>query len=240
MLRHTNTPKPSELTAELQEKLRQEFAATPKVVWNQKWLKQKVLDKAFGKCCYADISLNVEGNYMEIDHFLPKSKHPDKVMEWDNLLPSCKPCNLSKGDHDTKVEPIVNPFTDNPQEYLYFMGEEYYGRNEMGERTIRVLGLNKEQLQKKREEIVRVTEEDISYLFNILSRSLLPEEQDLRYLKDWLGRVNRRKSYAALISTVILGSDHFRQTEAFLKENNLWDAELTALGEELLFCSLLQ
>lgn len=51
----------------------------------------------------------------ELDHFLPKSINPDKVAEWDNLVPSCLRCNREKNDYEGK---IVNPCVDNPQEYF--------------------------------------------------------------------------------------------------------------------------
>ena len=41
--------------------------------------------------------------------------YPDEVVDWDNLLPSCKRCNTTKGTHDVVTEPIINPFDIDPK-----------------------------------------------------------------------------------------------------------------------------
>ena len=88
-------PKPDQLTKEFQEIKTQEFLSSGKTknVWKIKWLKDAVYQMAFGKCCYSEIRLVEESKYMEVEHYAPKSIYPDKVMEWGNLLPSCKKCN---------------------------------------------------------------------------------------------------------------------------------------------------
>jgi len=89
--------KPTELTAKLQAQKTTEFinSGKKKKVWGMEWLKKAVLEMSFGKCCYTEIRLNEESKYMEIEHFYPKSKYPKKVLEWGNLLPSCKKCNIT-------------------------------------------------------------------------------------------------------------------------------------------------
>ena len=92
-------PKPRQLTDELQSRLTQEYKDTGKTVWKIEWLKKTVSEMSFGKCCVSEIRLGEESKYMEIEHFYPKKQYPDKVMEWGNLLPSCKKCNGTKREH---------------------------------------------------------------------------------------------------------------------------------------------
>jgi uncharacterized protein (TIGR02646 family) len=124
--------KPIELTNELVSKLTQEFKATQKPVWKVTWLRDAVSAMAFGKCCYSEIRLGEESKYMEVEHFHPKSLYPDEVMAWGNLLPACKKCNATKGEHDTVSQPIVNPFMDSPKAYFYFE----QGQRKLSERRV--------------------------------------------------------------------------------------------------------
>ena len=121
-----------------------EFKRTQKPVWKAAWLLDAVAAMAFNKCCYSEIRLGEESKYMEIEHFHPKSLYPDEVMAWGNLLPACKKCNATKGEHDPVNQPVVNPFADNPQEYFYFEDAFYRvkGSSPKGKLTIQTLGLN--------------------------------------------------------------------------------------------------
>lgn len=44
------------------------------------------------RCAYCEDSVGDE-----IDHFRPKNLYPDQVFVWKNYLPSCAPCNRTKG-----------------------------------------------------------------------------------------------------------------------------------------------
>jgi uncharacterized protein (TIGR02646 family) len=119
-------PKPAQLTDQLvNDKTMAYMADKTKRVWNLPWLKDAIAAMSYNKCCYSEVRINQESIYMEIDHFLPKSAYPNKVLEWGNLLPSCKACNMAKREHDPVREPIVNPFDEHPKEYFYFQGWAY-------------------------------------------------------------------------------------------------------------------
>jgi uncharacterized protein (TIGR02646 family) len=239
MIKYDLPQKPEKLTKELQEQLTQKFKKTQDRVWDIDWLKKAIAAKSFGKCCYSDIRLNEEGKYMEVEHFLPKNKYPDLVLEWQNLNPSCKPCNVKKGEHDPNIAYIVNPFNDNPKEFLYFNASLYQGKDEkgIGNKTIEVLDLNnREQFVKKR---VRVNYEIIDILKEIDS-FLFPEKISycIKKLKNLMRKGNRKEEYSALTATIILENSYFKNIETHLKENNLWDKELQELKSELEFCAL--
>jgi hypothetical protein len=239
MIKYDLPQKPEKLTKELQEQLTQKFKQTKDRVWDIDWLKKAIAAKSFEKCCYSDIRLNEEGKYMEVEHFLPKDKYPDLVLEWSNLNPSSKPCNVKKGKHDPNVAYIVNPFNDDPKDFLYFNAALYQGKDEkgIGTKTIEVLDLNnREQFVKKRirinSEIVNILEAMVSFLF--------PEKISycIKKLKNLMRKGNRKEEYSALTATVILEDHNFKNIETYLKENNLWDKELEFLKYELTFCAL--
>jgi uncharacterized protein (TIGR02646 family) len=244
MIKYEQPPKPSQLTEALQAKLTQKFGNDPgKAVWTMKWLKEAVLAKSFGKCCYSDIRLDEESKYMEIDHFFPKSIYPELVLEWNNLNPSCKTCNTSKSSHDPGLEPIVNPFRDAPKDYLYFSNYLYFGKDTegKGKKTVEVLGLNdRKQFVEKRERVGSLVTEQLKDLYDNQDLFSEPHRKYVCKLKDLMRGGDRKESYAALESTVILEDNNFRLLETHLRKIQLWDTELDALKAELIFCALLR
>ena len=238
-------PKPDKLTEELQERLTQEFKDTKKAVWNIDWLKKAVLAKSYCKCCYSEIRLNEESKYMEIEHFHPKDVYEDEVMLWENLLPSCKKCNATKSKHDTIKKPIINPFVDNPKDYLYLENYRYYSLNNnwLGKMTIDVLDLNdRNHFIKPRFNIGNEICEALDEIYNDRDNILNPEKQIkyFRKIKNLLSKGNRKEEYSALISTIILSDTNFQYIENQLRENNLWNEELDELKQELEYCALLK
>ena len=121
MIKLIRPQKPIELSEKEQKELTQEYfeSKKSKSVWNRDYIRRALLDSTNGKCCYCEKKIGSGKTDMHIDHFKPKSKYPDSVVEWDNLMPSCPDCNRSKNDHDTVEKSIVNPYVDNPKEYFY-------------------------------------------------------------------------------------------------------------------------
>jgi uncharacterized protein (TIGR02646 family) len=52
------------------------------------------------------------------DHVAPKTKFPDKMFDWDNLLASCSDCNNLRSHHDIGVEDLIVPTRDEPLQYF--------------------------------------------------------------------------------------------------------------------------
>lgn len=70
-------------------------------LWNK--CRDEVYNKYHGICAYLSIYL-VKASGYEVDHFRPKSKHPEEAYKWDNLRLSCRCMNQKKG-----VRSIVDP-----------------------------------------------------------------------------------------------------------------------------------
>lgn len=53
-------------------------------------------------CAYCDGHPIDDTRTPQVDHFLPKVRHPEHAFAWANLYPSCSACNRAKGDHVTE------------------------------------------------------------------------------------------------------------------------------------------
>lgn len=104
------------------------------------------------RCVYC-----VDSEATDIEHFRPKSKFPEYIFQWHNLLFSCKTCNLShKGSRFPfeRFEPLlIDPATEEPWDYFDFeprLGKivaiEEAGFNKAQE-TIKIFKLDRESLK---------------------------------------------------------------------------------------------
>ena len=175
-----NTVMDNKKTLEL-EKIRSAICKNEKKdikeLWQNKKVKNYLYNSQHGKCCYCERKRDLEET--EVDHFRPKAEvkeskgHPGYwwlAYEWDNLLITCKTCNLKKSskfplqdenkrafkEHEDikKEKPIlINPLTENPEDFIeYDIPEDetkpllmikVIGKNERGEETIKALtGIN--------------------------------------------------------------------------------------------------
>ena len=120
-------------------------------------VRDALVKSSSGKCAFCEC-IPSEGGNVEIEHFKPKSIYPDLTFEWLNFLPSCRKCNGAKDNHDTGMEPIVNPYDVDPKGIFYFDDIEIKaseGTNkDIAENTIEVCGLNSVRLWKPRAEIL--------------------------------------------------------------------------------------
>lgn len=61
---------------------------------------------------------------VEIDHFWPKSRYPERTFVWDNLVLSCSGCNRAKGTRfelGADESPLlIDPTRDDPWAHLFY------------------------------------------------------------------------------------------------------------------------
>lgn len=133
----------------------------------------------FLKCCYCESKIAHIGAG-EVEHFRPKAAWQQKkktplsrpayhwlAYSWNNLLWSCKTCNGSYkknlfplADPDardclgrdlTSEQPLlINPASIDPRRHIRFELEVAKAQTEEGERTIELLGLNRDNLSDMR------------------------------------------------------------------------------------------
>lgn len=241
MIKLDRTPKPVELTTELQIALTDEFKLTGKSVWNLEFIKKGLLSFSNDKCCYCEANINEESKYLEVEHFHHKSKYIDEVLEWDNLLPSCKKCNGTKSNHDTIVEPIIDPSKIVPKNHLKYWCFRIKGSDDLGKLTVSVLNLNdQDRLVKKRYEIgnaIHAKLEELNELtddyVNGIQINTKRKNRIINGIKDLMREGLPTSEYSATSATVILTCIEYDNLKSKLFALNFWDMELSQLEIEL-------
>lgn len=241
MIKLDRTPKPVELTPELQVTLTDEFKLTGKSVWNTDFIKKGLLGFSNDKCCYCEANINEESKYLEVEHFHHKDAYKDEVLEWENLLPSCKKCNGTKNDHDTKLEPIIDPSKIDPKNHIKYWRYRIKGSDDFGKLTVSVLKLNdQDRLVKKRFEIGNAIQEKLEQLNELtddyisgVQTSTRRKNRIVNGTKDLMREGLPTAIYSATSATIILTDTEFESIKGKLTGLGFWDAELSQLEIDL-------
>jgi uncharacterized protein (TIGR02646 family) len=242
MISFTKQPKPVQLTALLQKDLTDEFILTGKSVWNLSFIKDALLLSSHEKCCYCEANINEESKYMEVEHFHHKDTYKNEVVEWDNLLPSCKKCNGTKGAHDTVLEPIIDPSKVNPKDHLFYWRYRIKGKDDLGKMTVSVLDLNnQDRLVKKRFEIGNAIQDKLEELNELLVEyasglhtHTKRKNRIIRGLKELMKQGLPQSIYASTSATIIITDEEYKRIKNGLRLLSLWDSELNDLEAELI------
>lgn len=102
-------------------------------------------------CSYCEMHLD---SGLAVEHVQPKSRQPEKICEWSNLLLACGNCNPTKGDtdiNDSNIHDYLWPDIDNTFLALKYSEGGIIGVNEnlpseiqeKAWRLIRLVGLDK-------------------------------------------------------------------------------------------------
>ncbi len=249
MIKITKKDRPDELTYEVQKKLTDQYKEnTKRAVWKKTYIIESLLQSSHRKCCYCECRLNVAGNYMEVEHFKPKSIFPDLVVDWDNLLPSCKRCNGNKSSFDTNKKPIIDPSKIDPGDHLRMMSYRLRPRkgSEIGKTTIDLLLLNdSDKLVYPRFEIGEKTHETILTILNEASvydestpKSIRRKNRIITSTRKILIEGAPKAEYAATVASELIRSDDFKELKEILEKNELWNNDLRELYESVKHISL--
>lgn len=233
---------PIKLTPDFVTEKTTEFISNGTNVWNIEWLKSSLLDLSFKKCSYCECSLTVESNYMEVEHFEDKDTNKSKVLLWENLLPSCKRCNGHKSTHDVIIEPIVNPFVDEPANHFFLKLYRLKPRENdvKAQTTISVLDLNNsERVVEVRfklgetihKTIDRAKEKLESYEEN---RTAIRRTKLISTIEEILLECQSNKMYSATCATILHTDYDYSQIRQRMIELSLWNDGLDQLHENSL------
>lgn len=166
-------------TDEYLDALNKKKLLTPTIQYRyrHKQIKEALLAETHEKCAYCECKIK-HISYGDVEHILPKSIYPELYVDWTNLTLSCEICNRSgKQDYDSKTEPLLNPYRDEPSEHLLAVGPMLM--NHKGSRrgliTITVLNLNRIDLFEKRKERL----ENINILLNTYYNELNPTMKEI-------------------------------------------------------------
>ena len=93
-----------------------------------------------------------------IDHFKPKKRFPDLICSYDNLIYSCRNCNVYKGDYwPNYFEKLLgmfflNPRKDQTNEHINTTAFAWSGITSQGKWTVLKLRLDSAMLIQRRED----------------------------------------------------------------------------------------
>ncbi len=248
MIRLKCCPRPHQLTTQRQKELTEEFITKNKSVWKKTYIKKALLQMSHSKCCYCECKLGEESKYIEIEHFFPKSKYPQKVLEWENLLPACGRCNRVKKDHDPAAEPIIHPVNDDPKKHLGFKLYQirHLNNSTIGKNTVEVLDLNNmEKLIRVRLDIgnkllegLKKLNDDADDYFQREPLTTRHRNRLYRTLKKLMECCLPSSQYSAVTATVLLNEGCYWELKQKFKDNKLWDNDLEELERRVRECAL--
>jgi len=235
MIKLQRSPKPDYLTDEKVDELVEEFKQKGSNVWNVEHIKEPLLKSSHGKCSYCECDLTEESKYMEVEHFEDKKNNPDKVVTWENLLPSCKKCNGSKSTHDVIAEPIINPYIQDPREHLAIRFFRMRGLTDLGKDSIDVIGLNnQERLALKRFEIGSQIASSIEMAWERFSTyknngRTQSKNRLINLVEGILIECQPKAIYAATSATIALTDARYSELVEVMKSEDIWSDDLEAL-----------
>jgi uncharacterized protein (TIGR02646 family) len=240
MIKLNRGSKPKELTATVEKDLTNEYISNGTSVWRKAFITKGLLAYSNNKCAYCECDITEESKYLEVEHFHHKDDYPDEVILWDNLLPSCKKCNGTKGIHNTYKEPIINPCDQNPKDFIKLVNYRLKGKDDFGKLTVSVLDLNNQDRHcKKRFEIGNATHQKLEDFLHLIeeyetgiSNSTRRKNRIVNGVKDLLRLALPSATYSATTASIILKSDDFIEIKSKMKNIMLWDNELDQLELE--------
>ena len=232
MIRLHRVKNPEYLTDEKIQELTDEFKKTGKAVWNISHIKNPLLSSSHGKCAYCECPLTTASNYMEVEHFEDKSNNPDKVVLWNNLLPSCKKCNGSKSTHNVLAAPIVDPYTDDPKEHLALRLYRLRGKTDKGAITIDVTSLNNSnrlvfsrfQIGEKVSELIEISWD--RFCIYREKKNIRSKNRTLGTVEGLLKECQPTADYSASTATILLTDSKFIELIDCMRAESIWSEEL--------------
>jgi HNH endonuclease len=147
-------------------------------------IKARIVAETHEKCAYCEskITQTYPG---DVEHLIPKSVVPEFVVEWSNLTLACWQCNHNKADYYDPHDPLLNPYENDPDDYLVAIGPFVFARPtaRLGRITELTLDLNRGALMERRSERIfalrqmanEYANEKNARLREILRRELLKE-----------------------------------------------------------------
>lgn len=237
-MRHIKlSTKPVELSEEVQEDLTRIFLDDHnKRVWNQPYIKTALLEMTHHKCAYSEVVLGENSSYMEIDHFCPKSLYPDKVVEWGNLVPCCKTCNIKKGNTDPVKISLINPFIDEPAKHIDYQGALCRGLDEKGKNSVFYYDLNNLQFKKPRFDAILRNKKGLEMLSEECTPAELVDNKLRRFyarLETILQSGQPTEPYSVCIATGIKNNPDYIKIKTTLGNLGLWNDKLARLHHGL-------
>jgi uncharacterized protein (TIGR02646 family) len=113
--------------------------------------KRALIEASSEKCVYCESKIT-HIDFGDVEHIKPRALFPHLTYDWSNLGYVCGKCNNAKGAKYSAEAPFVDPYVDQPEDYLFAFGWILCHRNgsERGETTVTEIELNRPQLIERR------------------------------------------------------------------------------------------
>lgn len=212
-----------------------QYNTTGKSVWLRKGITRELKKTSNNKCAYCEKKVNGNGSYMEVDHYQCKDQYPLLVVDWDNLIPSCKQCNTKKGAVDVNGYPIINPYKDLPSEHLIYSCLRIKGSSEKGRNTVELFGFNVNNNDSRINRLLILekideTLENALESFSDYESSNRTNQRKLMKARNivigLLSLCQEASEYCAITATLLLLNPNFHTIRQHLTTESAWDAAM--------------
>lgn len=139
-------------------------------------IKTAVVNETHEKCAYCESKIT-HAYPGDIEHIIPSSKVRNEHFNWHNMTLACSNCNNRKSTYYNPADPLLNPYTDKPENHLMASGPLVLGKplHRKGQLTEKRLKLNRGELIERRSE-------RILSLTNLVERYMTEPEGELKTL----------------------------------------------------------
>jgi uncharacterized protein (TIGR02646 family) len=114
-------------------------------------IKDALIAETRGKCAYCE-SVVTHLYWGDVEHILPKARRPEFVVTWENLTFACAKCNNAKDEYYDEDAPLIDPYTDEPDQHFVFAGGiiRHKPGSAIGSRSWQRLDLQRNELVQRR------------------------------------------------------------------------------------------
>ncbi len=135
--------------------------------------KSALVKASFEKCMYCEEKI-LSSQFGDVEHIKPKSRFKNLEFDWKNLGLICSKCNNAKSDKYDEQTPFINPYDEDPEDYIIATGTLLAQRrgSERGELTISEIELNRGGLIEKRYEKIKNIGKTIDKCFRTQNETL--------------------------------------------------------------------
>ncbi|EIO4562716.1 HNH endonuclease [Vibrio parahaemolyticus] len=152
--------------------------------------KEALKKASFDKCMYCESKIS-HIDHAHVEHIKPKAegKFPALAYVWENLGYACPKCNGAKSDKYFSLSPFINPYEDEPSEYIFCAGAILCPKkgSERAEVTINQIELNRPDLLEKRMNKINEIQKSLDACYRVKDpelRALMIQELKLSTAQD--------------------------------------------------------
>lgn len=236
MIQLTQEQKPKQLTVKKQAEFVAKYKKDKSSVWRRQYIKNALRRSSHNKCAYCETDISVKAQYMEVEHYYCQHHFSEMVVDWDNLLPSCKRCNNAKSDHNVVVEPLVNPYFQKPADHIEVQGYSLVGKDSRGKAAVKVIHLNdSDRLMPVRIKIEEELNWSLCQIAANQTEYVNGHQSAEKLCRIVAGIIRLLKmaqptiEFSAVIATFLLRNPDYNQVVTWLRSQNLMPKEAESL-----------